>query len=98
MKRFLESPDDIDSRIEELNEQYGDDLDRVYTAITEEYLDEAEDRYSAFDEKVVHNDIQVSVNELSCSDRLARLSPDTDRHCTGICAANTPIPSPSGIT
>ncbi|KAJ7793403.1 hypothetical protein B0H14DRAFT_2926924 [Mycena olivaceomarginata] len=59
MKRFLESPDDIDSRIEELNEQYGDDLDRVYTAITEEYLDEAEDRYSAFDEKVVHNDIQA---------------------------------------
>ncbi|KAF7348575.1 hypothetical protein MVEN_01375100 [Mycena venus] len=56
MKKFLDSPDDVDSRIEELNEQHSEDLDRLYTALTEEYLDEAEDRYYAFDEKVLPDD------------------------------------------
>ncbi|KAJ7253760.1 hypothetical protein B0H12DRAFT_1071424 [Mycena haematopus] len=55
MKKFLETPDDPELRIEEQNEQYGEDLDRMYTALTEEYLDEAEDRYYAFDEKVLPN-------------------------------------------
>ncbi|KAK7059728.1 hypothetical protein R3P38DRAFT_3303519 [Favolaschia claudopus] len=59
MKRYLESPDDIDSRINELEQQHADDLARLYTALAEEYLDEAEDRYYSLDEKVLHNDIKA---------------------------------------
>ncbi|KAF8217713.1 hypothetical protein K438DRAFT_1952591 [Mycena galopus ATCC 62051] len=60
MKKFLDSSDDVDLRIEEQKDQYEEDLDRLYTALTEEYLDEAEDRYYAFDEKLLpNNDIQA---------------------------------------
>ncbi|KAJ7787904.1 hypothetical protein B0H14DRAFT_2398989, partial [Mycena olivaceomarginata] len=48
MKRFAESPDNVESRVEELNEQYSEDLDKLYTALAEEHMDE-EDRYYSFD-------------------------------------------------
>ncbi|KAJ6572109.1 hypothetical protein B0H19DRAFT_1132590 [Mycena capillaripes] len=65
MKKFLESPDDIDARVEELNEQYAEDLERLYTALAEEYMDEAEDRYYSFDEKVQPiDDIQALYSDL----------------------------------
>ncbi|KAJ7322979.1 hypothetical protein DFH08DRAFT_753312, partial [Mycena albidolilacea] len=49
MKKFVESPDNVESRVEELNEQYSEDLDKLYTALAEEYMDEEDDRYYSFD-------------------------------------------------
>ncbi|KAJ7669367.1 hypothetical protein DFH06DRAFT_1180747 [Mycena polygramma] len=53
MKKFLDSPDDVDARVAELNEQHAEDLERLYLALSEEYMDEAEDRYYSCDEKML---------------------------------------------
>ncbi|KAJ6469435.1 hypothetical protein C8R45DRAFT_837457 [Mycena sanguinolenta] len=77
MKKFLETPDDVDSRIDEQNEQYGEDLDRLYTALTEEYLDEAEDRYYAFDDRMLpDNDIEALYRDLHSENSNAQHSWD----------------------
>ncbi|KAF8217706.1 hypothetical protein K438DRAFT_1925090 [Mycena galopus ATCC 62051] len=52
MEKFLESPDDVDARTTELNEQYSADLDNLYTALAEDYMDEAEDRFYACENKL----------------------------------------------
>ncbi|KAJ7931281.1 hypothetical protein B0H13DRAFT_1959712 [Mycena leptocephala] len=56
MKNFLESPDDVESRLDELNEQYEEDLQRLYMALAEDYMDDADDLYYSFDEKVLPDD------------------------------------------
>jgi hypothetical protein len=69
MKKFLESPDDVESRLDELNEQYEEDLQRLYMALAEDYMDDADDLYYSFDEKVLpDDDIEVSVKETSTFD------------------------------
>jgi adenylate cyclase class IV len=62
MKRFIESPDNVESRVEELNEQYSEDLDKLYMALAEEYMDEEEDRYYSFDaNELLDKDSQVRI-------------------------------------
>ncbi|KAJ7753745.1 hypothetical protein B0H16DRAFT_761983 [Mycena metata] len=56
MKKFLDSPEDSEARIDELNKYYEEDLQRLYMAQAEDYLDELEDRYYAFDEKLLPDD------------------------------------------
>ncbi|KAK7059732.1 hypothetical protein R3P38DRAFT_2495534 [Favolaschia claudopus] len=60
MKAFVESSETsgrdptgiVETRIQELSDQYGKDVENLYAAIAEDYMDEMEDRYLSFEERL----------------------------------------------
>ncbi|KAK6997366.1 hypothetical protein R3P38DRAFT_3220521 [Favolaschia claudopus] len=60
MKAFVESSETpgrdptgiVETRIQELSDQYAKDVENLYAAIAEDYMDEMEDRYLSFEERL----------------------------------------------